>query len=374
MQMKSATKIYTAEMVGRGHPDKACDQFGDQLLDELLRLAGVLGYDPRGIRAAIEVSAKGYHIVVSGEIRAPDDVLEAFDIDGLLRHAWTSVGYPEAGKVEVINLLAPQSAEIGAMIDVGGAGDQGIMIAAAFTETHSRVPREYAMARDLIAALERERNGGYLDYLGSDAKSQVSVSAAGEVRSVIISTQHDTLITPEELRGDVFERVVVPVLGELDPARVKINQKGSFVEGGTIADAGVLGRKIVVDAFGPRVPVGGGAFSGKDPTKVDRCAAYQARQIARAILADGFADAQHVVVGLAFGIGQIQPEMVSAVTDTGHDVADWVHQHFPDLSPSAIQERLGLWQPDGWRYVETACAGHYGDERFPWERDQLDRR
>ena len=209
-------------------------------------------------------------------------------------------------------------------------------------------------------------------YLGTDAKSQVSVRDGGEITSVIVSTQHSAQVSLEALRRELLERVVLPELGDLDPGLVKINHKGSFVEGGTVADAGVLGRKIVVDALGPRVPVGGGAFSGKDPTKVDRSAAYQARQIAREALEDGAPDAGSVTVSLAYGIGQLQPEMVRAVTDSGRDLSDWVRERFPDLSPAAIQERLGLWRTDGWSYAETARAGHYGHACFPWERKRAD--
>jgi S-adenosylmethionine synthetase len=182
-----------------------------------------------------------------------------------------------------------------------------------------------------------------------------------------MSVQHRDWIALPDLRDQLFEHVVAPTLGDIDPGLCKLNHKGSFVEGGADADCGLTGRKIVVDAYGPSCPVGGGAFSGKDPTKVDRAAAYAARQMALTVLDQHPAGGTVCDVAIAYGIGQHQPEILTAIIDGVHDVSDWLTQRFPDNSPAAIQERLGLWDREGWRYADTASFGHFGRDLFPWE-------
>jgi S-adenosylmethionine synthetase len=364
---------YTAEFVSHGHPDKLCDQISDAILDALLDIAADQGIAPDRCRAAVEVLGKGNLVVVSGEVSAPRSVLAQLDVTAVVEAAWIRAGYAHQGTPVVINHIQPQSQEIASLVDgeglAAGAGDQGIMAGYAHRATPSLMPPEYAQARALLVALAARHADGTLPWLRSDAKSQVTLGADGEVLAVILSTQHDETVSLDALRDGVFAHVVRPTLGDVPRERVMLNYKGSFVLGGTAADCGVTGRKIVVDQYGPRTPVGGGAFSGKDPSKVDRSAAYMARLIARDLLLRGFADAQEASVQIAFGIGQVQPASVTAMLDGGRDATEWVRDTYPDLSPRAIQARLGLWERQGWRYGDTAAGGHFGRSLFPWEQD-----
>jgi S-adenosylmethionine synthetase len=357
----------TAEHVGEGHPDKFADQVSDAFQDGAYDAAIRLGHPPSSVRTAIEVLCKADLVIVSGEARAPDGVLAQVDVDAIVRALRADLRYPHRDDLRVINHVHPQAAEIASITGDDGAGDQGIMVGYASRDTDSYMPLEYELARRLLMRLSELSRNGTLPKIGSDTKSQVSVRPDGSFASVIVSAQHAADYPLEALREDIFSHVVVPVLGDVPRAIVRINHRGSFVEGGSDADAGVTGRKIVIDGYGPfAAPVGGGAFSGKDPTKVDRSGAYQARQIARTILEDGFADGAECHVTLAYGIGQRQPEAVTAVVDRRHDVTDWVLERFPDLSPRAIQERLGLWDRAGWTYRQTAAFGHFG-RNLPWE-------
>ncbi|WP_299140203.1 methionine adenosyltransferase domain-containing protein [uncultured Tateyamaria sp.] len=363
--------IATAEHVGAGHPDKACDKISDAVHDAIYIEGARQGHPPHTCRAAIEVFAKADLVVVSGEARAPAGVLEAIDVPAIVRRVRAELGYPARVDLVIMNHIQPQASEIAAITGDDGAGDQGIMVAMACRDTAEMMPVEYAAARNLIQALDAARADGTLPYIRRDTKSQVSVAPDGRITSVIVSAQHDPNIALDQLRQDIFDKVVVPVLGDVPREIAKINHKGSFVEGGTDADAGLTGRKIVVDAFGPYWSVGGGAFSGKDPSKVDRSGAYMARALARTVLENGFADGQTCQVALAYGIGQVQPEAVMAVVDGRHDVSDWIASQFPDLSPRAIQDRLGLWERDGWTYEQTASFGHFGRAGLPWEKSLL---
>ncbi|RMH18527.1 MAG: methionine adenosyltransferase [Acidobacteria bacterium] len=361
----------TAEHVAAGHPDKFCDQVADRYLDEALKLAGDDPAVRRSVRTAIECLAKDNLLIISGEVKLPAAVRREIDPVALAREVWLDIGYPSCEKAErltVIDHIRAQSADIarGTDAEVGGAGDQGIMVGYATDETPEMMPREWVLARDLIMKLRRLQLDGTLPWLRADCKSQVSLAADGEVQSVILAVQHAPDVTQEEIRQQVYERVITPVIGEVPQERVTVNGTGQFVIGGPTGDAGVVGRKIVVDAYGPRVPVGGGAYSGKDASKVDRSAAYMARHIAKTIVARG--DAKECTVRLAYGIGKHQPEMVTAVTDDGRDLSAWVRQAFGDLSPGAIIERLGLFSPNGWSYYQTAAHGHYGRDLFPWEK------
>lgn len=344
----------TAEMVTGGHPDKYCDQLADSILDSCLQ------QDSRS-RVAIECLAKNDLIVISGEVTSNAIV----DWPGIARRVFeTSAGYGNPDRLMVLPCVSHQSREISAGVDRNGAGDQGIMIGYATDETPEALPTEYVLARKLawrIGSLRKE-----LPWLRSDGKTQVTIDQ-GRVTSVVIAAQHHVSIPIEEVRAVILERVICPIVGP-DVPRVVINGTGAFTIGGPYADCGVVGRKIVADAYGPRVPVGGGAYSGKDPTKVDRSGAYIARQIARSIVAHSIGGAHECLVTIAYAIGQQQPEMVTAVTDTGRDVSSWVPEHFPDLSPCAIIARLGLLQPQGWSYLQTAAYGHYGRNEFPWEK------
>lgn len=378
----------TSEHVGAGHPDKFCDQVADAILDESLRLCGNNDAMRARVRIAIECLAKDNLLVVSGETKWPDEILPKLDITNLAWKVWKDVGYGTNHlELSVVNHIRSQSPDIGVGagtgVDAGGAGDQGIMVGYATDETPEMMPLEWVLARDLCFALRDLRVNKKVSWLSSDdCKSQVTLNAAGKVTNVIIAAHHAEMDIGE-LRNEIFVRVIKPMLakqsesGEVSfdatgrfrygTVHGAINGTGKFTIGGPMGDAGVVGRKIVVDAYGPRVPVGGGAYSGKDPTKVDRSAAYMARQIAKTIVTHKVKGAKECMVQIAYGIGQVEPEMVTAITQTGEDLSAWVKDHFPKLSQGAIIERLSLRNPKGWSYSEAAAYGHYGRSQFPWE-------
>jgi S-adenosylmethionine synthetase len=402
----------TSEHVSEGHPDKFCDQVADRILDEVLAAAAeqdekepprtpdeaVLRY----VRTAIECLVKDNLLVVSGEVKLTPTIRAELDIIKLAREVWKEVGYGDVwsggygkddeeqvnGELTVINHIRTQSKNIGTGdqkrtdeteegtgIDKGGAGDQGIMVGYATDETPELMPREWVFARDLCMKLRELRLNGTLGWLRSDCKTQVSVDADGSINSVIIAAQHSPNVTAKTMEEHLRQHVIGPVVGKNVP-RVRINGTGVFVVGGPTGDAGVVGRKIVIDAYGPRVPVGGGAYSGKDPTKVDRSAAYMCRHIAKAVVQNKIEGAHDCTVTLAYGIGQHEPEMFTVITDAGVDIAQKVRDALKlnkvgkdsPLSPKAIIERLGLRQPKGWSYYQTASYGHYGRDIFPWEQ------
>jgi S-adenosylmethionine synthetase len=356
--------LRTAEIVTCGHPDKFCDQVADAILDEALQT------DPDS-RVAVECLAKNHLLVVSGEVTTKAS-LDVCKIAGEVYE--DTVGYGPADQLTVLPFLSAQSENIREMVDKTsgengatsalGAGDQGVQVGYASAETKEGLPIEYVMARRLAVQLTELRES--CRWLGADGKTQVTMQD-DRVTSVVIAAQHDEAMPIDEVRAILRRKVVEPVVGDEVP-RVVINGTGVFIIGGPHADAGVVGRKIVADAYGPRVPVGGGAYSGKDPSKVDRSGAYMARLIAKTVVAHRVAGARECRVDLAFAIGQEQPESVTALTDTGHDVSEWVLKVFDDLSPRAIINRLGLQRPTGWSYLQTSAYGHYGREAFPWEQ------
>lgn len=286
----------TAEMVTDGHPDKFCDQVADSILDAALK-------DDPTSRVAIECLAKDNLIIVSGEMTTS----ATLDIEAIAKNVWEeTVGYGPGDGLAVINNIKKQSDEIAKGAETesergvlsGGAGDQGIMIGYATSENDEMLPQEYVLARRICRKLFDLRKSGELGWLKPDGKSQVTISN-GHVTNVIVAAHHTADISIDDVRNVLKEKVVLPVVG--DAERIVINGTGVFTIGGTQGDAGVVGRKIVVDAYGPRIPVGGGAYSGKDPSKVDRSAAYMARHIAKHIVAKG--DAKECQVVIAFGIG-----------------------------------------------------------------------
>lgn len=357
----------TAEMVTDGHPDKFCDQVADEILDAALQ-------QDAATRAGIECLAKDNLLIVSGEI----STIANLDIEQIARNVWAFVvGYGPGEELTVINHLKLQSPDIAhgdhsesGGVEFGGAGDQGVMVGYATDETLAMLPEEYVLARELCMALRHLRKSEKAAWLRPDGKSQVTLEN-GRVKSVVLAAHHAREMSTSDVRRALRERIIEPILAPyLDAgSRVVINGTGTFTIGGPRADAGVVGRKIVVDAYGPRVPVGGGAYSGKDPSKVDRSAAYMARHIAKAVVQNGLA--KECKVALAFGIGQKQPEMVSVRVEpqsSSREVAQWVAEQFRDLRPEAIVEYLALRSPNGWSYRSTAAFGHYGREGFPWER------
>jgi S-adenosylmethionine synthetase len=371
----SRTIMRTAEHVSEGHPDKFCDQVADRILDEALHLTSNNVQMRNGVRTAIECLAKDKLLIVSGEAKLPEDIRGQLKIVNLAREIWEKVGYSSnAEELTVIDHIRSQSPDIAQGVDDGGAGDQGIMVGFATDETPEFMPLEWVFARNICKRLADLRKTQKLGWLRSDCKSQVTLDSEGKVASVIVAAQHrecpDGISEKDflkQIEGDLVAYVLREVLPNT-PDRVVINGTGMFVIGGPTGDAGVVGRKIVVDAYGPRVPVGGGAYSGKDPTKVDRSAAYMARHIAKTIVAEKVGNAKECTVKIAYGIGQPQPEMVTAISDQGKDLSEWVRSRFKDLSPGFIIEAFGLLDPTGWSYLETAAYGHYGRGIFPWEK------
>lgn len=381
----------TAEHVSEGHPDKFCDQVADRILDEVYQLSGNNQEIRKNTRTAIEGIAKDNLLIVSGEVRLTSEVKAKLDITALAKEIWERVGYGDSSNLTIINHIQTQSAEISGEengsgnsssltgVDQGGAGDQGIMVGYATNETEEYLPKCYVYARDVCMRLGDLRLAD--DRIKSDAKTQITLDDNGEVTSIIVAVQHRDNFTSsfskQDLENLVIEKTLKEILPNI-PKRTVINGTGVFTVGGPIGDAGVVGRKIVVDAYGPQVPVGGGAYSGKDPTKVDRSAAYMARFLAKKIVAENINGASECIVKISYGIGQIQPEMVTAFTDKG-DVSTYIQEKFPDLSPGFIIDFLDLRNPTGdptrrlsektgWNYVDTASYGHYGRVNFPWEQ------
>lgn len=369
----------SAEQVRAGHPDKLCDQIADALLDAMLRHQAETGGSKSFRRAGIEVLAKDLRFFVAGEVRAEVSVLEELDVEAHAKAVCRSIGYAWADQIEVENHIGLQQPELQASSDRKGAGDQGIMVGYATNETMGMIPLEHALASRVCEELDNLIGSSEFPWILPDGKAQVVLDASSEVTKVIIGAQHTPEVfghtDPEKIqsciREQLIEEFLLPGFDEkFIKAEVIVNGTGSFSIGGPVGDAGLVGRKIVCDAYGPNVPVGGGAFSGKDPTKVDRSAAYFARKIAKHAVAENVKGAASATVQLAYAIGQHQPEMIHAVTDTGKDLESWVRSNYPDLSPEFIAYDLDLWRESksGWSYQETARYGHFGRMRFPWEQ------
>jgi S-adenosylmethionine synthetase len=351
--------------VSEGHPDKVCDFIADSILD------AHLAQDPHA-RVACEVLVKSGHVVLAGEITSRAEV----DHEAVTRAAIREIGYTDpaepfnADGVEVRSLLTRQSPEIGQGVDVGGAGDQGIMFGYASDETPSLMPAPIALSHALARRLTEARKSGEVRWLRPDAKTQVSVryedGQVASISTVLVSTMHARDVTQDEIRAWIGGALAPSVLGDLFTPDVEIlvNPTGSFVEGGPSADAGVTGRKIIVDTYGGAGRHGGGAFSGKDATKVDRSGAYFCRFVAQNIVRRGIARRAEVQVGYA--IGRAEPVSVRVDTfGTGDARAAeaYVRAHF-DFRPNAIAERLGLRKPI---YRSTTNYGHFGRAGLPWE-------
>src|SRR6478752_8387822 len=363
--------LFTSESVTEGHPDKIADQVSDAVLD------AVLAQDPTG-RVACETLLTTGLVVVAGEITTSCYV----DIPRVARETIREVGYTRAKfgfdheTCGVITAIDEQSGDIAMGVDTGGAGDQGLMFGYACTETEELMPLPITLAHRLVKGLSCARRDGLLDYLRPDGKSQVSVEYDNgrpvRVDTVVVSTQHSSLVSNETLRDDITEKIVTRVIPAdmMDKnTRVLINPTGRFVVGGPHGDAGVTGRKIIVDTYGGAAPHGGGAFSGKDPTKVDRSACYMARYVAKNVVAAGLAE--RCMVQLAYAIGVAEP--VSVLIDTfetdvldDEKISELVRAHFK-LTPRGIIESLDLRRPI---YKKTAAFGHFGrcEPEFTWER------
>jgi S-adenosylmethionine synthetase len=363
--------FFTSESVTEGHPDKLCDQISDAVLD------AVLSADPLG-RVACESMAKDQDVYVVGELTTEAKL----DIDLLVRETIRKIGYTQADAgftadtCRVTSNLTRQSPDIAMGVDIGGAGDQGLMFGYACDETKELMPFPIMMAHKLCQQLAEARRRGVLDFLRPDGKSQVTVEYEGtrpvRVDAVVVSTQHAGSAKIETVREGVRECIIKTVIPAhmLDQnTKYHINPTGRFVTGGPVGDSGLTGRKIIVDTYGGAAHHGGGCFSGKDPTKVDRSAAYMARYIAKNIVAAGLANCAEVQ--LAYAIGVEDP--VSIMVDTfGTGKIDnsaleaLVRKHFM-LTPKGIIESLDLRRPI---YKKTAAYGHFGrsEPEFTWER------
>ena len=363
--------LFTSESVTEGHPDKIADQISDSVLD------AILAQDPTG-RVACETLVTTGIAMIAGEITTTATV----DYQKVVRDAIKDVGYTRAKygfdyeTCAVLSSIHEQSPDIAQGVDPGGAGDQGLMFGYACTETDELMPLPITLAHKLVKGLSCARRDGLLDYLRPDGKSQVSVEYDNgrpvRVDTVVVSTQHSALVSNETLREDITEKIVTRVIPAdmMDKnTRVLINPTGRFVVGGPHGDAGVTGRKIIVDTYGGAAPHGGGAFSGKDPTKVDRSACYMARYVAKNVVAAGLAE--RCMVQLAYAIGVAEPVSVLIDTfDTGSvpddKISDSVRANFK-LTPRGIIETLNLRRPI---YKKTAAFGHFGrtEPEFTWER------
>jgi S-adenosylmethionine synthetase len=363
--------LFTSESVTEGHPDKIADQISDAVLDEVMR------QDPKG-RVACETLVTTGLVVVSGEITTSAQV----DYDELIRKTVDQVGYNDAhygfdsNTCAVMCTVKRQSPDIAMGVDTGGAGDQGLMFGYACNETEELMPMPIQLAHRLTQRLSEARKSKKLPYLRPDGKSQVTVEyrdgQPARVDCVVISTQHSNEVSNEDLHRGVMEHVIKPIIpaNMLDSkTKFHINPTGRFVIGGPMGDAGLTGRKIIVDSYGGYSRHGGGAFSGKDPSKVDRSACYMARYIAKNIVAAGLAS--RAEVQLAYAIGVAEP--VSVMVDTfgtstipEEKITQLVRENF-SLTPKAIIETLDLRRPI---YKLTAAYGHFGrtGPGFTWER------
>jgi len=371
------TYLFTSESVSEGHPDKVADQISDAILDAILR-------EDRFGRVACETLVKNGLVVVAGEITTSAYV----DIEGVARSTIRNIGYrAEMGfdgeSCGVVTAIGKQSPDIAQGVDEGkgldleqGAGDQGLMFGYATNETDVLMPMPITLAHRLVKRQAEVRKSGKLPWLRPDAKSQVTVrytdGRPAGIDAVVLSTQHAPEVKYETLKEAVIEEVVKPVLPSewLDKStKYFINPTGSFVIGGPVGDCGLTGRKIIVDTYGGMARHGGGAFSGKDPSKVDRSAAYAGRYVAKNIVAAGLAD--RCEIQIAYAIGVAKPVSIHVETfGTGHvpdaRIVELVREHF-DLRPKAIIQMLDLLRPV---YTPTAAYGHFGrtEAGFTWER------
>jgi len=365
----------TSESVGAGHPDKVCDQISDAVLDAVLK------NDPKG-RVACETFVTTGLVVVGGEITTTTYI----NIQKLVKNVLLDIGYNHerygfsAHTCSILNAIVSQSPDISQGVDKGGAGDQGIMIGYACDETKELMPLPIMLAHKLVKRIEDVRRANVLDYLGPDCKSQVTVEYDNgrpvRIDTVVLACQHTSKIldkTGEKItaaaKKEIIDTIARPILGKMVDAKTKffVNETGKFVVGGPQSDTGVTGRKIIVDTYGGVVSHGGGAFSGKDPTKVDRSATYMARYIAKNIVAAKLAKKCWIQIGYA--IGRAEPVSVAIDTsDTGiipdEKLVALVRKHF-DMTPRGIINQLKLLMPI---YRKTAAYGHFGRSEFTWEK------
>lgn len=360
--------LFTSESVSEGHPDKVADQISDAILDAYLK------QDPNS-KVACECLITTGQLIIAGEITSTATV----DAVSIAKQVIRDIGYTnseygfDCNTAAYINLLHQQSPEINNSVIDGGAGDQGLMFGYATNETKELMPLPIILAHKIMERQSELRKNGTLDWLLPDAKSQVTVRYENEVPvaidTVVVSTQHKANVTQETIRREVIHQIILPVINEYikdSKPEFLINPSGSFTIGGPHGDTGLTGRKIIVDTYGGSCPHGGGAFSGKDPSKVDRSAAYAARYVAKHIVASGLAD--RCTVQLSYAIGVAEPTSIylnthgTGKTDDESIIAK-IRKVF-DLTPNGITKTLNLRQPI---YLKTASYGHFGRNGFPWE-------
>jgi S-adenosylmethionine synthetase len=373
--MSRVNYLFTSESVTEGHPDKIADQISDAILDAIIK-------DDPGARVACETLVTTGMAMIAGEITTSTYV----HIPEIVRNTIKDIGYTRAKygfdyeTCAILSSIDRQSPDIAMGVDTGGAGDQGLMFGFACNETAELMPLPIMLAHKLTRKLSEVRKNDVLTYLRPDGKSQVTVEYRDrkpyKVRTVVISTQHSPDITLKELREDIVERVIKPVIPAelLDQEDIiyHINPTGRFVIGGPVGDAGLTGRKIIVDTYGGMARHGGGAFSGKDPSKVDRSASYMARYVAKNLVAAGICD--RCEVQLAYAIGVAEP--VSILVDTyktgkipQEKIVQLVRDHF-DMTPNGIIKSLDLRKPI---FKQTAAYGHFGrnEPGFTWEKTDV---
>ena len=372
--------IFTSESVSGGHPDKVCDQISDAILD------AYLSQDPFS-RVACETMVKNNMVFVTGEITSNADP----EIEPIIREVIDQIGYNDeelgfnGSTCEINNLIFQQSPDIAIGVNEGegedleqGAGDQGLMFGYACNETPSLMPLPIDLAHKLVKQQSELLKGKELNWLRPDAKSQVSVIYSDDgkkiegLSAIVLSTQHDHTVTQEEIRHEVMDKIIKPIVPEewiLDDTKIYINPTGKFVIGGPVGDCGLTGRKIIVDTYGGMARHGGGAFSGKDPSKVDRSAAYAARYVAKNIVAAGLSD--YCEIQVSYAIGVAEPTSININTFDSNNsskeaIENLVYEYF-DLRPKSIINMLDLRKPI---YLPTAAYGHFGrsDTEFPWEK------
>jgi len=375
--------IFTSESVSEGHPDKVCDQISDAILDAYLK------EDPNS-RVACETLIKNNTVVVAGEITSAGNP----SLEPIIRNVINQIGYNSdelgfnGGNCEIQNFIFQQSPDIAQGVNEGegenleqGAGDQGLMFGYACNETPSLMPAPIDLSHQLVKKQSEVRKNGALSWLRPDAKSQVSVIYDDEgkviqgISAIVLSTQHDESISQADLKEAVMEEIIKPIIPSewiLDKTKIFINPTGKFVIGGPVGDCGLTGRKIIVDTYGGMARHGGGAFSGKDPSKVDRSAAYAARYVAKNIVNSGYADYCEIQVSYAIGVAEPTSININTFKTEKIDLIQLellVREKF-DLRPKGIINMLDLKRPI---YQDTAAYGHFGrsDVEFSWEKTDV---
>ena len=373
--MTNQTYLMTSESVGEGHPDKMADQISDAILDAILE-------QDTGCRVAVETLVKTGLVVLAGEITTTADI----DYEAIARRTIKRIGYDreELGfddqSCEVLSAISKQSPDIAMGVDRAdkkeqGAGDQGLMFGYATNETSELMPATIQLSHQLVKKHADVRRSGDLGWLRPDAKSQVTIlfedGKPKSIDTVVLSTQHDEDVSMDDIQEGVMEHIIKPILPEgllTDDTQYLINPTGNFIIGGPVGDCGLTGRKIIVDTYGGMARHGGGAFSGKDPSKVDRSAAYAARYVAKNVVAAGLADRCEIQVSYAIGVAKptsVRIKTFGTEKISEEKIVHLVNENF-DLTPYGIMNMLDLLQPI---YEKSAAYGHFGreDDGFPWE-------